>query len=315
MWVSVLLLHGCAQAEAGPEGSVQGVVEFTEQVVAFESPGRVREVSIHRGDTVSAGQAVAALDSEVASLARQARASELAMAQAQLRLLRSGVRREELRATEHQLEAARANEQTVEGALSRARALVTQGALPSTATEEPEAQRNRARAERMVLEERLRAQRAGARTAELDAAEARVEAATHALQVEDARLARMALRSPLAGTVLDVLVDPGDVVAPGTPVATVADLERPYVDVFVPQARVAGLRVGQPVTVRVDSGPRPLRGSVEDIGRRTEFSPRYLFSPQERFSLVLRVRVRVEDPGHALHAGVPAFVTLRGGAP
>jgi HlyD family secretion protein len=165
----------------------------------------------------------------------------------------------------------------------------------------------------MVLEERLRAQRAGARNAEVDTAEARVDAATHALQVEDARLSRMTLASPAAGTVLDVLVDPGDVVAPGTPVATVADLAHPYVDVFVPQARMAAVRLGMPASVRVDSLPGPLRGTVEDVARRTEFAPRYLFSPQERFNLVLRVRVRVDDPARSLHAGVPAFVTL--GAP
>jgi hypothetical protein len=47
---------------------------------------------------------------------------------------------------------------------------------------------------------------------------------------------------------------------------------------------------------------------------RTEFTPRYLFSEGERENLVLRVRVRIEDPKRELHGGVPAFVTLAGDA-
>ena len=52
-----------------------------------------------------------------------------------------------------------------------------------------------------------------------------------------------------------------------------------------------------------------VRSTVERIGYKTEFTPRYLFSEKERSNLVVRVRVRVSDPGHLLRAGVPAFVT------
>ena len=65
----------------------------------------------------------------------------------------------------------------------------------------------------------------------------------------------------------------------------------------------------------VDNGPPPVRGFVETIAHHTEFTPRYLFSDRERGQLVVRVRVRFSDPDEALHAGVPAFVTIeRGGS-
>jgi hypothetical protein len=35
-----------------------------------------------------------------------------------------------------------------------------------------------------------------------------------------------------------------------------------------------------------------------------------LFSERERPNLVVRVRVRIEDPKRLLHAGVPVFVTI-----
>jgi hypothetical protein len=49
---------------------------------------------------------------------------------------------------------------------------------------------------------------------------------------------------------------------------------------------------------------------VENVARATEFTPRFLFSERERANLVVRVRVRVDDPAQRLHAGVPAFVEL-----
>ena len=63
------------------------------------------------------------------------------------------------------------------------------------------------------------------------------------------------------------------------------------------------------MAVRIDSLREPVSGSVERIGYKTEITPRYLFSEKERSNLVVRVRVRVNDPGHTLRAGVPAFVT------
>jgi len=74
---------------------------------------------------------------------------------------------------------------------------------------------------------------------------------------------------------------------------------------------VAEARVGQRAEVHVDSLPgRVFTGAVEDVGQRTEFTPRYLFSPKERPNLVVRVRVDLQDPGHELRAGLPAMGRL-----
>jgi HlyD family secretion protein len=115
--------------------------------------------------------------------------------------------------------------------------------------------------------------------------------------------------------VLDVHTEVGEVVAPGTPVFTIADPGRVHAYVFVPQARLSGLDVGDAASVRADGIAPALSGSVEHISRRTEFTPRYLFSDRERSNLVVRVKVRIEDPKGLLHAGVPVFATLNRNTP
>jgi hypothetical protein len=80
--------------------------------------------------------------------------------------------------------------------------------------------------------------------------------------------------------------------------------------VFVRQVELSRVARGARARVRVDARAEALAAQVESIARRVEFTPRYLFSERERPNLVVRVRVRIEDPQRLLHAGVPARVTF-----
>lgn len=312
LWALGVLASGCRDARAAAGDSLQGVVEFDERTLAFELPGRVRAVHLARGQRVEAGAPAAELDDSMAVPVRDARAAEVEAARARLRLLQAGARRSDVRAVEAQLAGLRSTEAATARNLERARGLSQQGAVASTQVEDLDAQLQRVRAERASTEERLRSLQDGARPQEIAQVRAQILAAEQGLAVETQRLARHSMRSPIAGTVLDVIAEPGDVVAAGAAVATVADVTHPYVDVFVPQGRSDGLRVGAAATVRVDASTRVFRGRVDDIGRRVEFTPRFVFSERERPLMVLRVRVRVDDPEARLHAGVPAFVAIEG---
>jgi multidrug resistance efflux pump len=112
-----------------------------------------------------------------------------------------------------------------------------------------------------------------------------------------------------------VLAEPGEVVAPGAPVFIVADPGRVFAYVFVPEGRLSGIDVGDFARIRADGLPAPLAGRVEHVARRAEFTPRYLFSDRERPNLVMRVKIRIDDPKALLHAGVPVFVTIERNVP
>ena len=133
--------------------------------------------------------------------------------------------------------------------------------------------------------------------------------------LDELRLKRRSLQAPVAGVVLDVHVKAGEFVAPGAPVLTLAEPGRSYAYVFVPQAKLPGIDVGDRASVHADGLGAALGGRVEHIGRRTEFTPRYLFSEQERANLVVRVKVRIDDPKGLLHAGVPVRVSIQRDTP
>jgi len=306
----VLTASSCVSRGEAHDPGLQGVVEFDEVSLGFELAGRVRAVLVKEGDVVAPGAAIAELDDALERSAREASESQAEVAKSQVSVAQAGARPEEISAVAARVRAAQAAEDLLKTNLARQQVLLTQGAVPSATVDDLQSQLEQATAQRQSLEQNLALLRRGARKVDVSAAEAKANAARTAVHLEDVRLQHHALTAPSAGTVLDVNIDPGEVVAAGPPVITLADTAHPYADVFVPQANLAGIRVGGRARARIDAREQSFVGRVEHIERRTEFTPRYLFSERERPNLVVRVRVRIDDPRQQLYAGVPTFVTL-----
>jgi HlyD family secretion protein len=308
-WLTAALavLVGCAPGPAGPE-PLQGILEFEEHVLGFEIPGRVRSIAVKQGDRVEPGAELAQLDDTLERLAREARVAEARAVTAELGLLQAGVRPEEITSLKAALTSAKASETLAKQNATRQRQLSGSGIGTPADLDAAETGVSTTAANRRDLEARLLRARHGARTEEIDAAAARAEAASAAVRLSDERIARHVLRTHVPGTVLDVHVETDEFTPVGTAVVTLGDVHRPYVDVFVPQARVGEIQLGDAMTVQTD-GSGPLVGTVEHISRQTEFTPKFLFSAAERPNLVIRVRVRIEVPTGDLPAGVPTFVT------
>lgn len=312
-------LAGCGAGSAAPH-DFQGIVELEPAHLGFEAGGRIQRLAVEEGDRVEAGAVLAELDHELARAVRAARWREAEIARAEAQLVQAPARRSEVAGLEARVRAAAATEALLERNLTRERALVAQQVTARAVAEELEGQLARARAERQSADAALATLRSGARSEERAGATARVEAAEAALAIEDKQLGKLVLRAGRQGRVLDVHVEPGEVVAAGTPVVSVGDTRHPYIEVFVPQGDLQGVAVGTRAEARVDTEQQAFSGRVEHVAQQTEFTPRFVFSERERPNLVVRVRVRVDDPDERLHAGVPAFVKLqrnveRSGAP
>jgi HlyD family secretion protein len=305
---------GCRVAHGAEPAStnLQGVVELEETPVGFELGGRLTQLLVKEGDVVLAGAVLARIDDGLEQSSRNVRLSEAEVAEQQAAAVKAGARGEEVNSMASRVAAARATEELLMKQAARERALLEKGVIAAAAVDDVEGRLARATAERESLAHSLELLRQGARREDVSVATARAQAATAAVELNDARLVRHELRAPIAGTVLDVNFELGEVVGAASPVVTLADTHRPYVDVFVPQAEISTVRVKQGARIKVDALSMELGGEVEHIARRTEFTPRYLFSADERSTLVVRVRVRAFDPKQQLRAGVPAFVRIGG---
>jgi HlyD family secretion protein len=144
---------------------------------------------------------------------------------------------------------------------------------------------------------------------ETQARQSVIDPAQH--QVMQAQTARLRLLAPIGGVVQKRLMKPGEVVAPGTPILTVADPHDLQLTLYVPEADLGRVALGQAVSIRADAFPdRAFAGRVQSIATRAEFTPRNIQTQKDRQNLVFAVKVRVPNPDGALKAGLPADATF-----
>ena len=131
-------------------------------------------------------------------------------------------------------------------------------------------------------------------------------------RVVQAQMERLTLHSPIGGVVQKRLVKPGEVVAPGTPILTVANPRDLRLTVYVLESQLGSVSVGQPVTIKADPFPdRTFDGRIQTIATRAEFTPRNVQTQRDRQNLVFAVKVRVPNPDGVLKAGLPVDATFR----
>ncbi len=153
------------------------------------------------------------------------------------------------------------------------------------------------------------------REAETAVARAAVAQAEASLRHSQAVQSNLILTSPIGGVVLSRSVEPGEIVGAGVPILTVADLRTVWLRVYVPEARLGRLRVGQSGEVFVDAFPgRAFPGRVSEIASQAEFTPRNVATHQERAKLVFAVRLTLGNPEGLLKPGMPADARIHVGA-
>ncbi len=158
---------------------------------------------------------------------------------------------------------------------------------------------------------RLDAVQAGPTLPEVTLAKTGVDQAQAGLAILAVQREKLTVRSPLDGLVVSSAARVGELVAPGAPLLTIADLGRLYLTVFVPEDEIGRVRLGQQASITVDAYPgRTIAGSVSYLSPRAEFTPKSVQTQKERVSTVFAVRIRVGTGELTLIPGMPADVTL-----
>ncbi|MBI5628271.1 MAG: efflux RND transporter periplasmic adaptor subunit, partial [Candidatus Rokubacteria bacterium] len=137
--------------------------------------------------------------------------------------------------------------------------------------------------------------------------EANIARERAALAAAEAQLGYTILRSPQAGVVLRKHVEPGEIVAAGTPVVTLADLRNLWLRIYVPEPQIGRVKLGQAAEITTDSYKgKAYRGRVTFINSEAEFTPKNVQTQEERVRLVFAVKITVDDPDQELKPGMPA---------
>ncbi len=164
-----------------------------------------------------------------------------------------------------------------------------------------------ARAALEQARQRLRLLENGPRPETIAQARARVEQAGAAAALSRTRLSYATCATPIAGVVLSENAEPGEYLSAGTPVVTVAGLQKVYLRAFIAETDLGRVKVGQAVRVKTDTYPgKVYPGRVSFIASEAEFTPKNVQTEKERVKLVYRVKIDLDNPRMELKPGMPA---------
>jgi HlyD family secretion protein len=256
-----------------PDGIVKsnGRIEATQLDVSSKYAGRLSEVTVDEGHSVTQGQVIAKLTSPE---------------------------------SEAQLRAAQANVQNANNALTAAEAEITsrQSQLEFSKTDF-------ARGQELIKTGYITKQSFDQRRRNYDAAAAAVTAATaqrdqakSAIKNSEAEVERiqsiitdLTLVSPRNGRVQYLLARAGEVVAAGAPIVTILDLTDVYMTIFLPAADAGRLSIGDEARIILDPVPDYIiPAKVSFVAADAQFTPKTVETKDERTKLTFRIKLQVD---------------------
>ncbi len=286
--------------------TLTGTVETTTVAVSFKVPGRLKERLVDEGVQVQAGQVVARLEDDELKDEQRLRVADQLAARAALADLKAGSRQEEIAAVAATLARLRAEAERAGQDAVRAEALFKKEVIPRKELDAARAARDATAAAVREGEERLQLAKIGPRPDAVRLAQARLDGAAAGKSLADTRLSQAVLASPINGTVLSKHAEPGELLAAGSPVITVARLDEVWVRAYLPETQLGRVKLGQSVSVTSDTWKgRRYRGVVSFIAAEAEFTPRNVQTEAERVKLVYRIKITIANPGQELKPGMP----------
>lgn len=164
-----------------------------------------------------------------------------------------------------------------------------------------EARANHARIEQLFRQDRVSRADMDRTTADLQSAEARVEAAAGALLAAEERYENTVVRAPFSGIVVERHVELGEMATVGAPLMTGLSLEHLRVVVDVPQSDIGALRRDSAVSVDLPGG-----GSLIAEEMR-------VFPYADPATHTFRVRLRLAEGQHGIYPGMWVKVRFQAG--
>lgn len=296
-----------------PPGKITatGTIEATEVDVSSEIGGRLDQLLTDEGRSVEKGDMLAKTDdSRIRAEVERAEAA-LKSARATLEDLEAGARLEELESARAGVELAHATLDLAEAEWRRAKDLFEKGILSESLRDSARANLDVAKGQYDTAQENLRLLEAGFRPDQIEAAQWQVKQAEAALKLANVEQKKTEIFAPIAGVILVKDSEQGEVILPGVPIVTIADLDDMWVKIYIDETNIGRIKLGQKAGVKVDSFPdKEFAGEITYISDEAEFTPKNIQTREDRVKLVFAVKIGIDNAGGLLKPGMYADIEL-----
>jgi HlyD family secretion protein len=320
-----------------PHGSdipLIGVVDGNEVIVSPQITGRIVNLTVDEGTAVQKGQLIATLDSAQLEASLAASKANVISLEEQVNEANhnytwtnnqtdASVSEARARVTSSTAQLAPARAQLVRDQqdLKRMQQLFAKGEVSTQDRDHAEAAVQISQANVEALEEAVRAESATVEVAranrkQVDARKSAIN--TTLAQLEQARaseaemaaqLAYTKIYSPINGIVSVRVAKQGEVVAEGSPIVVIVDMNDLWVRADVEETLIDTIKFGQKLNVKLPSGDL-IEGSVIFKGVENDFATQRDVSRTKRDIKTFAIKVAVPNPEGRLFTGMTATVLL-----
>ena len=139
-----------------------------------------------------------------------------------------------------------------------------------------------------------------------------IQRARAQIAITDTQIGDTEVTSPIDGVVLVKAAEIGEVLAAGTTVVTIGDIDHPWLRAYISESELGRVKLGQPVQLSTDSYPGKIYpGRVSFISSEAEFTPKQIQTKEERVKLVYRIKIDADNPHHELKSNMPVDAEIQ----
>lgn len=307
-FLPLFLLSGCHK-ESSP--TYQGYAEGEFVNISSTQSGKLDKLFIKRGDKVSIGTHLFALECESELFDYEQIASDLAAAHATLEDYQKGSRPEEISVIEAQLSQAIANAENAQANYDRNRLLYPSHAISKTQLDDSEALIKTTKAKVKELQNTLNVAQLPKRSDQITAQKGRIAQLKAALSQAQWRVKEKALTSHLNAMVYDTLYREGEFVPMGGVVVRLLPSENIKVRFFVPQKIAETLQIGHEISIIKRNDGKKIDAKVTYISPEAEYTPPIIYSNETKEKLTFMIEAYPENKfAPLLHPGQPVEISL-----
>jgi HlyD family secretion protein len=293
------------------EITLSGNIEAHESLVSFKVQGRIVQLPVEEGQQVAQGAFLAQL--EDADLKQKVRIDEAAVSvrESDLSLTLAGTRQQEIRASHQAVMDAQADLDEKKLDNQRADTLYAKDEISMQDRDLAATALKRSEANFKAAGQRYNEAVEGSRKEDIAIARANLNQADADLGLSRINLTYTTLRAPSTGVITVRQAELGEVVSPGSPVVTLADLDHIWLRAYIAETDLGRIHWGQDATITTDTYPgKQYHGRISFISPDAEFTPKSVQTYQERVTLVYRIKIDIDNPNHELKPGMPADARL-----
>jgi HlyD family secretion protein len=291
--------------------TLSGNIEAHESLVSFKVPGRVVELPVEEGQQVEQGAELARLEDADSRQKVRIDEASVRVRESDLALTLAGTREQEVKAAQQSMIDAQADLEQKRLDNDRARQLFAKDEISAQDRDQAATALKRAEAIFKAAQQRYNEAVEGSRKEDIDIARANLNQANANLGLSRVNLDYAVLHAPSTGVITVRQAELGEVVAPGSPVVTLADLDHIWLRAYIAETDLGSIHWGQEATVTTDTYPgKQYHGRISFISSSAEFTPKSVQTYKERVTLVYRIKIDIDNPSHELKPGMPADAHL-----